>query len=938
MSDNLLDELDSLLLKENKSSNNKLSFIRKREEQIKLNNWLENNQSIRSESLGFGLNEDMSNFYKRMDLITSNNKRANDIRSKQRHITPQERAFKENNNVFDREDMIRRVDGEKYAARNDTLNLSDKEFRQKYGPKPKQFDYSHYKASIEGGNSQVLRHLPAEDVERFDKKYLDPKGTRRRRDRVQGKIDSNRWFNNEWNPSNNNQNFPHQVNKNIAKREYNKEIRALVKETGLSEVNARQLHGKLKGVKDNSERYRITDDFLSSKETQPKNVLNHGKSYQPSGANFPNTQGFSAEEIKSNQITQDLNAVKHNDAINKTLGHTFGKNPADLNKISTNSNFLNSNGYSLTSYSSSYYDDSKAAIRANNDRLTGAYNKAIEDNNVGSRYKKTLSSSDIQSKLDAYSTTRAGQSNLDRVTQRRQQLEEANKNRLMRNTARFNNELLSEKFKETAKNSYLNPSSQIRKMVNNLASSLPNYQSDSIAASFNGIATKETKSSHIDRFSRKIVDTINPNNNIVTDENKKYVEGALRQYEGYNRISGQGMNIDRMSEMSPNQIQKWKEMHREETSKYVRQIGGNIDPFDNMVEDKFGNYRPNEYTSKEGLDKLSRQMSGHRDELNWIDERLNSLNNQSSNSIISERGTSNNRYSSFFGTTDREQMNRLEFEELVSRKRELQDRLNKFDLGYTGEHINSDFTGPLREGEARPIIPASSPMGPNYTKDSFRPVYGTTGYGLGFKNAMAASGREHLARFAYFATPFGTGSGRQALMEAAGVLNRSQRLQASQARGFAKLGYAAVPATALGMVLMDMHEGKGPSEIAGDILSMGTALHGWRMGSSLGGATGSLLGQPGKFIGLGLGGVSGLIGGLVAGQALVSGISDAMSNDSQIRSYAKKAGTKEIYANTPETRQTLTARAAALQKLAKSGLNDRGLLLGNEATVLKGGM
>ena len=45
-----------------------------------------------------------------------------------------------------------------------------------------------------------------------------------------------------------------------------------------------------------------------------------------------------------------------------------------------------------------------------------------------------------------------------------------------------------------------------------------------------------------------------------------------------------------------------------------------------------------------------------------------------------------------------------------------------------------------------------------------------------------------------------------------------------------------------------------------------------------------------------------------------------------------------MYAHTPETRQTLTARGAALQKLAKSGLNDRGLLLGNEATVLKGGM
>ena len=700
----------------------------------------------------------------------------------------------------------------------------------------------------------------------------------------------------------------------------------------------RLIQSRLEGITDNSERYKVVDEYLTSREQTWANLGSESvRNFQPAGANFPNTQGYNAEEIKSNQITQDLNAVNHNTAINKTLGHTFGKNPSDLNKINTNSNFLNSNGYGFTSYSSSSSDNSKATIRANNDRLTGAYNKAIEDNNVGSRYKKTLSSSDIQSKLNSYSTTTAGQSNLDRVTQRRQQLEEANKNRLMRNTARFNNELLSEKFKETARNSYLNPASHVGRFINNLAGTLPDYQADSITAALHGIDTKETKSSYIDRFSRKVVDTFNPSDKFVTDENKKYVADSLRQYEATNRITGQGMNIDKMSTMSPSQIDYWKQMQREETSKYVRQRGGNIDPFDNMVEDKFGNYRPNQFTTKEGLETLSRQMGGYREEMSWIDDRLANLNNQASNSIISERGSSTNRYSSFFGTTDREQMNRSEFEQLTSRRTELQDRLNKFDLGYTGEHINSDFTGPMREGEVRPIIPATS-TGPAYTKDSFRPVYGTTGYGLGFKNAMAASGREHLTRFAYFATPFGTGSGRQALMEAAGIMNRSQRMQATQARGFAKLGYAAVPATALGMVLMDMHDGKDASGIAGDIFSMGTALHGWRMGASLGGAVGSLGGQVGKFLGMGVLGATGLVTGLLAGQAVVGGISDAMSNDSQIRSYAKKAGTKEMYANTPETRQTLTARGAALQKLAKSGLNDRGLLLGNEATVLKGGM
>ena len=699
---------------------------------------------------------------------------------------------------------------------------------------------------------------------------------------------------------------------------------------------------------------------LLKQAIQEKNKKNsqrlsvRGGNFQPSGANFPNTQGYSRKEIKSNQITQDSNAVNHNTAINNTLGHTFGKNPADLNRINTSSKFLNSNGYKDTSYSSSYSDTTKAAIRANNDRLTGAYNKAVDDNGVGSRYKKALSSSDIRSKLDNYSKTKAGQSNLDRVTQRRQQLEQANKNRLMRNSARFNRELISEKFKETARNSYLNPASKIGSYVRELAENLPNHYADSLTALSHGVEVRETKSSLIDRYTKKLVDTFNPSESHITEANKKYAEGALKQYEGVNRITGQGMNIDGLSKMSPSQLEYWKQLQRNITQNSLtnRVKGHNIDPFDNMTQDKEGNYRPNPHTSSvptlDGDGKVIgfqdspersnflKQIDNHKKEVSWIDGRLADLNNQSSNSIISERGTSTNRYSSFFGATNREQTNRAEFEELTSRRAEIQDRLDKYNMGHTGEYIKRDLTGPMREGEARPIIPATS-TSPAHTFDSYRPVFGT-GYGLGFKGSMAASGGEHFARAMHFAMPFGTGSLRQAVMESAGIMNKAQKFQARQARGFAKLGYAAVPGTALGMVLMDMYQGKEASEIAGDVFSMGTALHGWRVGASLGAAGGSMFGQAGKLIGLGLGGAVGLTTGLLAGRAVVGGISDAMSNDSKIRSFAKKAGTKEMYAHTPETNQTLTAKGAALQKLAKSGLNDRGLLLGNEASVLRGGL
>ena len=116
---------------------------------------------------------------------------------------------------------------------------------------------------------------------------------------------------------------------------------------------------------------------------------------------------------------------------------------------------------------------------------------------------------------------------------------------------------------------------------------------------------------------------------------------------------------------------------------------------------------------------------------------------------------------------------------------------------------------------------------------------------------------------------------------------------------------------------------------------MGTGLQGWRMGTALGGGL-TKAGGLGRFLGLGLGGIAGAATGYLAGTAIIGGINDITSNDSSIRKFAKKMGTKEMLVNTPDTRQSLTARQASLQKLAKSGLNDRGLLLGNESNVLAG--
>ena len=70
--------------------------------------------------------------------------------------------------------------------------------------------------------------------------------------------------------------------------------------------------------------------------------------------------------------------------------------------------------------------------------------------------------------------------------------------------------------------------------------------------------------------------------------------------------------------------------------------------------------------------------------------------------------------------------------------------------------------------------------------------------------------------------------------------------------------------------------------------------------------------------------------------AASSTISDITSNQSTIRKVAKNISTRTIYASTSTNSATSSSRQAALNKLARSGLNDRALLLGNEARILGG--
>ena len=249
------------------------------------------------------------------------------------------------------------------------------------------------------------------------------------------------------------------------------------------------------------------------------------------------------------------------------------------------------------------------------------------------------------------------------------------------------------------------------------------------------------------------------------------------------------------------------------------------------------------------------------------------------------------------------------------------------DTGYYSKFQVTDFSSNLES--------------PEHVK-TYKPAYGTTGYGLGLANSFKASRAEHLTRAAHFMNPFGVGglSATQAIQESFGIMNKAQRQQAAQARGFAKLGGLMVPGIAAVQLGAGIYNNEDAGQIFEDLFSVGTSLAGWRVGAALGGGLGGsgvgLSGVIGRGLGLGIGGLTGMATGFAVGAAVVGGVRDIMKNESEIRKFAKKAYTKEATVSSFTTNQALTARMSSLQKLAKSGLNDRGLLLGNESSVLAG--
>ena len=153
-----------------------------------------------------------------------------------------------------------------------------------------------------------------------------------------------------------------------------------------------------------------------------------------------------------------------------------------------------------------------------------------------------------------------------------------------------------------------------------------------------------------------------------------------------------------------------------------------------------------------------------------------------------------------------------------------------------------------------------------------------------------------------------------------------------------KLTAGAVPLTAAATIGYSMYTMDDPSQVITSQLATVGFLTGANAGMYLGAQLTPAKTAWGIARGIGIAGgaaLGGIIGGGVA-MGVAGTLSDATSNESSLRNFALQAAKKEVFTSSQDTRQSLTARQMAINKLARSGMNDRSLLLANEAAALKG--
>lgn len=375
-------------------------------------------------------------------------------------------------------------------------------------------------------------------------------------------------------------------------------------------------------------------------------------------------------------------------------------------------------------------------------------------------------------------------------------------------------------------------------------------------------------------------------------------------------VRGYNPNLSGIANVTRKDAERIKQLEINEASKYVRHLGDNVDPFNPSTDAKI-------VRNKRRAQAII-ESGGHTVE-----------------SYGEQYDADRYRYTLMKNADD---LTEVEKDELKKLKTQVDEAENLYRSASNSQVFNF-----------------------KHAKD-FRPRESASGYGLGATNYMNASGRELLTRGMYFTIGVG---GKEALLNSFGILTANQKSYYNMVRHrgiMARVFSNAVGIKAFGMggLAFSALQGEDFSSFVTTQLTGAAGLQGWRVGSSfagavfspkgrtLGGIGANMLDSPLKStwnytkMGLFRGGV-GVLGGVTGfalGAALVQGtsavITDMISSDSKIRKVAKNFSRRTSTMNMVDSHDTLTGRQAALSKLAKSGLNDRALLFGNEARVMRG--
>lgn len=193
-----------------------------------------------------------------------------------------------------------------------------------------------------------------------------------------------------------------------------------------------------------------------------------------------------------------------------------------------------------------------------------------------------------------------------------------------------------------------------------------------------------------------------------------------------------------------------------------------------------------------------------------------------------------------------------------------------------------------------------------------------------------ATAIDHLKRAASFSTPFfGAGAIYENTLNALGQVTKHQQ-NSWLARTIVPASGAYFTFDALSTGDYAGYAGFAGAEIAG--------MTAFRPGKEIGHAFAKGVLRMGPKSSWAFGALTGAAAGVAAGAVVggaVYGLAQIGSNENFIQD-AKMMITKPLFKTQGmQTQNTMSARQRALSKLAKSGLNDRGSLLGSESMILR---